>query len=200
MAQNREYLPPQGRYRPCQPAQRPEIGLLLVGFLAACGGGSDAAAGGGGGGAGGGVSVSPPATSIACALTACEIAKLAYTASMPSGSATYSGRASISTQNAQGAVFTTNADLGMSVNFSARNLTVSLTNIETTAGQVAGSATGSGIISGNGLTAAYGGAIAGTMSGNFRGTNAAALMGDITLAGGGGTGGDAFGQFYGNRQ
>lgn len=169
--------------------------------LTACGGAEDVIdAGGGGGGPG----------SLACALTGCEIAKLPPTSAMPTGSATYAGRASITTTEASGALRTTNADLSVSANFTAGSLGVNMTNVQTGSVNYLGSLTGSGTISGNQFTSNYSGVLvdtavgatlmSGTMDGTFRGTNAMALNGTMTLIGGGGTGGDAFGQFWANRQ
>jgi hypothetical protein len=179
--------------------------LVVCLVLAGCGGGGDVieAAGGGtgGDGAGGG--------SLHCALTGCEIAKLPPTSSMPAGSATYTGRASVTTTLASGALRTTNADLALSANFAARSLSVGLTNFVTGSTVYAGSAAGVGSISGNSFSAQYSGVltapaqgavpISGDMTGVFRGENAAALNGEISITDGGATGGDAFGQFYANK-
>lgn len=174
--------------------------------LAGCGGGGgdviDAAGGGTGGDGGGG-------GSLHCALTGCEIAKLPPTSSMPAGSATYTGRASVTTTLASGALRTTNADLALSANFPARSLSVGLTNFVTGSTVYTGSAAGAGSISGNSFSAQYSGVltapaqgavpISGDMTGVFRGENAAALNGEISITDGGATGGDAFGQFYANK-
>ncbi len=179
--------------------------LLSVAFLVLLGCGEaadtlDAAGGGDGSGAG----------SLPCALTGCEIAKLAATSSMPTGIATYDGRASITTLDALDTVITTNADFSMAANFNARSVSVSLTAIQTGTTNFTGSATGTGSISGNTLSAGFSGVISapsvgasvlsGTLSGTFRGTAAAAVDGEVTITGGGATGGDAYGRFFGNRQ
>lgn len=169
--------------------------IVLVGTaLTACGGAGDTVAAAGGGGTGTGTGT------LACALTGCEIAKLPPTSAMPIGSANYLGRASVTTTTALGEVITTNADLAMTANFDAQNLSVTLNNIQTGATALSGSATGGGSIDGNTFAATYAGPISGSMTGNFRGTNAAALMGEMTITGGGATGGDAYGQLYANRQ
>lgn len=128
---------------------------------------------------------------------------------MPTGSATYAGRASVTTTLESGALRTTNADLALSANFTARTLSVGLTNFVTGSTVYTGSATGAGSISGNSFSAQYSGVLAaptqsevpigGSMTGVFRGTNAAALNGAISITGGAATGGDAFGQFYANK-
>lgn len=176
-------------------------------WLAGCGGAGDVIDGAGGGGGGTG--------SLHCALTGCEIALLAPTAVMPSGSASYTGRASVTTTQADGALRTTNADLALTANFTARNLALGLTNfvVTNTAGPnstaLSGSASGVGSISGNTFSATYSGnltspldgaaPISGAMTGQFRGDGAAALNGEMVITGGGATGGDAFGQFFANR-
>jgi len=175
-------------------------------WLAACGGAGDVIDGAGGVGGSG---------SIHCALTGCEIAQLPPTAVMPSGSATYSGRASVTTTEAGGALRTTNADLSLTANFNANTLSLGLTNFtvsntaQGTSTALSGSAAGAGSITGNGFSANYSGMltapasgpapISGTMTGQFRGDGAAALNGDMVITGGGATGGDAFGQFFANR-
>lgn len=166
---------------------------LAFAVLGACGGAGDTVAAAGGGGAGAG-------QTIACALTGCEIAKLPPTSAMPTGSASYDGRASVTTTTALGVLITTNADLALNANFNASTVGVVLDNIQTGSTVFTGSATGAGSISANTFIATYTGPISGSMTGTFRGTAAAALNGEITITGGGATGGDAFGQFYANKQ
>jgi hypothetical protein len=119
---------------------------------------------------------------------------------MPTGSASYDGRASVTTTAANGALITTNADLLVNANFNTSKLAVALSNIQTGSTALAGSAVGSGAITANTFTATYTGPISGSMTGTFRGDTAAALNGEMTVTSGGATGGDAFGQFYANRQ
>lgn len=177
------------------------IWVLVV--LSACGGTEVTLTpppnGGGGGGNGGGGS-----GSLACALTGCEIAKLAVTATMPTGSATYAGRASFA--RTEGAVITTNAALNVNANFTSRSLTLQLSEfadgVTTYTGTAQGSASLSGaqfsgsfagnLTSGNGLTP-----ISGNMTGQFRGADAVALDGDMVASG---FGADAYGRFFANKQ
>ncbi len=183
-----------------------QIFAMAFALLAACGGTEDVigGAGGGSGGASGG------AGTLACALTGCEIAKLPPTSTMPTGSATYDGRASVTTLDTGGALRTTNADLSVSANFTARSIDVSMTNVQTAGVSYQGSLTGNGTISGNNFTSNFSGVLVdvntgatlttGDMTGTFRGTNAAALNGQMTILGGGAAGGDAYGQFWANRK
>lgn len=174
-------------------------------MLGACGGAGDVldSAGGGNGGGGGG------GGTLHCALTGCEVAKLPPTPVMPTGSASYIGRASVTVTENSGTLRTTNANLALTANFGARSLAVGLTNFTAAGTAFAGSAAGTGTITGSGFSATYAGtltapsganlAIGGAMIGTFRGDAAAALNGEISITGGGAEGGDAFGQFFANR-
>jgi hypothetical protein len=165
--------------------------------LGACGGAGDVIDNAGGGG------------TLFCALTGCEIAKLSPTPVMPTGTASYIGRASVTATETSGTLRTTNADLALTANFGARTLTVGLTNFVTGSTTYSGSAAGAGSISGNSFSANYAGTIAppsggalaigGAMAGTFRGDGAAALNGEISITGGAADGSDAFGQFFANR-
>ncbi len=167
--------------------------LILFALQAGCGG-EDSLVAAGGRATGG------DTATIACALTGCEIAKLPPTAAMPSGSATYDGRASVTTTTALGALVTTNADLALTANFTARTVGITFSAIQTGSTVFAGTATGAGTISSNTFSATYNGPISGSMAGTFRGTAAAALNGEMTITNGGATGGDAYGQFFANKQ
>lgn len=146
--------------------------------------------------------------SLACALTGCEIAKLLVTTLMPTGSATYAGRLSYATENAAGVIKTTNADLDLTANFNARSIVLELSNFND--GQLyQGSAAGNATIINSQFSGSYLGnlsqdsatvIVAGTLTGQFRGNLAQALDGDVTATGAGGTGGDAYGRFFANRQ
>ena len=165
------------------------------------GGGNDGGGNNGGGNNGGG------SGSLACALTGCEIAKLAITGVMPQGSATYLGRASVARSDGAGALVTTNAALHINANFTSNSLTLQLSDVtdgtttytgtaqgsaNLSAAQFAGNYSGN-LSSGNGLSP-----ISGSFSGQFRGADAVALDGEIVANGWGG--GDAFGGFFANKQ
>lgn len=154
---------------------------------------------------------------LACAMTGCEIAKLAVTTAMPSGSATYLGRASVSTNDANGALKTTASVLQMNANFATGQIGLSLSDVRDGTYEYLGQSTGSANITGSTFSGAFAGALTpaigaaavqgapvfhfdGTLTGQFRGDTARALNGDFTQTGGGGMGGDAYGRFFANRQ
>lgn len=155
--------------------------------------------GGGGNGGGGGNN-----GSLACALTGCEIAKLAVTPTMPTGSATYAGRASFA--QVDGAAITTNAALNVNANFTSRSLTLQLSQFTDGVTTYTGTAQGSASLTGAQFAGSFAGnltsqaglmPISGNMTGQFRGTGAVALDGDLAVTG---FGGDAFGRFFANKQ
>jgi len=171
--------------------------LLVFLPLSACGGSEGAVTPPPGGGGG----------SVACALTGCEIAKMAVTGTMPLGSAAYMGRASVSRTEGAGAVITTNANLALNANFTSQTLTLQLTNVTDGASNYIGTAQGSATLSGAQFAGSYSGnlnsnngltPISGTFTGQFRGTGAVALDGEMMATNWGG--GDAFGRFFANKQ
>lgn len=156
------------------------------------------------------VVVTPPpggTGSLACALTGCEIAKLTVTGTMPTGSATYMGRASVARTNGTGTVVTTNANLSLNANFTSGGLTLQLSNFTDGATNYTGTAQGSATLSGAQFVGNFAGnltsglgltPISGSLNGQFRGTSAVALDGEIQANGWGG--GDAIGRFFANKQ
>ena len=163
------------------------------------GGGGTGGGGTGGGGTGGG--------SLAFAMTGCEIAKLDETASMPTGSATYLGRASVAGTDSAGEVVTTNAVLQVNANFTSNSLTLQMSDFTDGTTDYTGTAQGSMTLTGAQFAGNYAGnlnsslgisPISGRVTGQFRGADAIALDGDMVASGWGG--GDAFGRFFANKQ
>ncbi len=181
--------------------------LFVLASLSACGAGevtvtSPPSGGGDGGGGNGGGS-----GSLACAMTACEIAKMAVTGTMPTGSAAYAGRASVGRIDALGNLVTTNAALSLNVNFTSNSMTLQLSDVTDGATNYTGTAQGSATLTGAQFAGSFSGnltsgsgltPISGSLSGQFRGEGGLALDGDIVANGWGG--GDAFGRFFANKQ
>jgi hypothetical protein len=162
-------------------------------------GGGTGGGGTGGGGTGGG--------SLACAMTGCEIAKLDETGSMPTGSATYLGRASVAGTDSAGEVVTTNAVLQVNANFTSNSLTLQMSDFTDGTTDYTGTAQGSATLTGAQFAGNYAGnlnsslgisPISGRVTGQFRGADAIALDGDMVASGWGGA--DAFGRFFANKQ
>lgn len=179
--------------------------ILAVLPLMACGGAEGTLASAPSGGSGTGGTGGGGSGSLACALTGCEIAKLAVTGTMPTGSATYLGRASVARTDGTGTVVTTNAALQVNANFTSRSLTLQLSEFTDGSTNYTGTAQGSANVTGaqfagnfaGNLTAANGLVpISGNVTGQFRGTGAVALDGDMVTNGLG----EAFGRFFANKQ
>lgn len=177
--------------------------ILAFMLLSTCGGTdvtlTPSPSGGGNGGSTNGA--------LACALTGCEIAKLAVTGTIPSGSATYMGRASVARTDGAGNVVTTNANLALNANFTSRSLTLQLSDFTDGATNYTGTAQGSATLTGALFTGNYAGnlnsakgltPISGSVVGQFRGTGAVAVDGDMVANGWGGD--DANGRFFANKQ
>lgn len=191
---------------------RKSVYIAVSVILLGCGGAEDVVLQGPppdprtGGGAGGGAG--PSSGSLACALTGCEIAKLLVTPVMPSGQAVYLGRLSYATENAAGVIKTTNANLNMTANFNTGNIALELSNFNDGL-RYSGTALGAATITNAQFSGSYSGnltqngtekSVSGAVTGQFRGSLAQALDGEVIATGEGGTGGDAFGRFFANRQ
>lgn len=145
--------------------------------------------------------------SLACAMTACEIAKLPMTGTMPTGSAIYAGRASFARVDSLDNFVTTNAALSLNANFTSNSMTLQLSDVTDGATNYTGTAQGSAAVTGAQFAGSFSGnlnsgsglaSISGSLTGQFRGEGAVALDGDIVANDWGG--GDAFGRFFANKQ
>lgn len=180
--------------------------------LSACGAGevtvnAPPSGGNSGGANSGGGNLGSSSGSLVCAMTGCEIARLATTGIMPTGSAFYLGAASVARTDSLGAIITTNAALQVNANFTSRSMILQLSEFTDGTINYTGTAQGSASLTGAQFMGNYAGnltssagltPISGSVTGQFRGIDAVTLDGDMVANGWGGA--DAHGRFFANKQ
>lgn len=170
----------------------PLLAALAMTALAACGGGTAEPGGGGGGGGGGGAPAYDAAAAIFAENTdAISALQGTGVASMPTGSATYSGSAALTLELSENTFTGAYADMLLEADFDGGTVTGTLTEVvEQQAGAVGGGLDiGAGAISGAALTAEATGQIALPshsvdlaldLSGTFLGDSASAIDGTLS--------------------